>query len=133
MWELEQALKAITGMAGVTLQPAAGAHGELTGILMIRKALEARGESRSIVLVPDSAHGTNPATASFAGYQAVEIPSAADGTVDLAALAELMDRASRRGHAHGSQHPRGLRAPDPRDLRARAPPRRASCTSTAPT
>jgi len=91
MWELEQALKAVTGMAGVTLQPAAGAHGELTGILMIRKALEARGDSRSIVLVPDSAHGTNPATASFAGYEAVEIPSAADGTVDLAALAELMD------------------------------------------
>jgi glycine dehydrogenase subunit 2 len=91
MWELEQALKAVTGMAGVTLQPAAGAHGELTGILMIRKALEARGEPRSIVLVPDSAHGTNPATASFAGYEAVEIPSAADGTVDLAALSELMD------------------------------------------
>jgi len=78
-------------MAGVTLQPAAGAHGELTGILMIRKALEARGDARSIVLVPDSAHGTNPATASFAGYEAVEIPSAVDGTVDLAALAELMD------------------------------------------
>ncbi|PWB74657.1 MAG: glycine dehydrogenase (aminomethyl-transferring) [Holophagae bacterium] len=91
MWELEQALKAVTGMAGVTLQPAAGAHGELTGILMIRKALEARGDARSIVLVPDSAHGTNPATASFAGYEAVEIPSAVDGTVDLAALAELMN------------------------------------------
>ncbi len=91
MWELEEALKAITGMAGVTLQPAAGAHGELTGILMIRKALEARGESRSTVLVPDSAHGTNPATASFAGYEAVEFPSAEDGTVNLAALAELMN------------------------------------------
>jgi glycine dehydrogenase subunit 2 len=90
MWELEQALIAVTGMAGVTLQPAAGAHGELTGILMIRKALETRGESREIVLVPDSAHGTNPATAVFAGYEAVEIPSAADGTVDLGALAELM-------------------------------------------
>jgi glycine dehydrogenase subunit 2 len=90
MWELEQALMAVTGMAGVTLQPAAGAHGELTGILMIRKALEARGEPREIVLVPDSAHGTNPATAGFAGYEAVEIPSAQDGTVDLDALSELM-------------------------------------------
>jgi glycine dehydrogenase subunit 2 len=90
MWELEEALKAITGMAGVTLQPAAGAHGELTGILMIRKALEARGDARKIVLVPDSAHGTNPATAVFAGYEAVEIPSATDGTVDMAALDTLM-------------------------------------------
>jgi glycine dehydrogenase subunit 2 len=90
MWELEQALMAITGMAGVTLQPAAGAHGELTGILMIRKALEARGDARETVLVPDSAHGTNPATAVFAGYRTVEIPSGADGTVDMKALDELM-------------------------------------------
>jgi len=90
MWELEEALKAITGMAGATLQPAAGAHGELTGILMIRKALESRGDARDVVLVPDSAHGTNPATAAFAGYQAVEIPSNDRGTVDMAALDELM-------------------------------------------
>ncbi len=90
MWELEEALKAITGMAGATLQPAAGAHGELTGILMIRKALERRGDARDVVLVPDSAHGTNPATAAFAGYEAVEIPSNDRGTVDMAALDELM-------------------------------------------
>ena len=91
IWKLEEALRAITGMPGVTLQPAAGAHGELTGILMIRKALEARGERRKTVLVPDSAHGTNPATAVFAGYRAVEIPSADDGTVDLEALHRVMD------------------------------------------
>ncbi len=91
MWELEEALKAITGMAGVTLQPAAGAHGELAGILMIRKALEARGERREIVLVPDSAHGTNPATAAFAGFRAVEIPSGPDGTVNLEELDAKMD------------------------------------------
>jgi glycine dehydrogenase subunit 2 len=90
MWELEQTLRVITGMDGVTLQPAAGAHGELTGILMIRKALEERGDVREVVLVPDSAHGTNPATASFAGYRAVEIPSGPDGTVDMVALDELM-------------------------------------------
>jgi len=90
MWQLEEALKAITGMAGVTLQPAAGAHGELAGMLMIRKALEARGDARTLVLVPDSAHGTNPATAAFAGYTAVEMPSAADGTVDMEALDRLM-------------------------------------------
>ncbi len=91
IWELEEALKTITGMPGVTLQPAAGAHGELTGILMIRKALEARGDVRQVVLVPDSAHGTNPATAVFAGYRAVEIPSGHDGTVDLEALDRMMD------------------------------------------
>ena len=90
IWELEEALKAITAMPGVTLQPAAGAHGELTGILMIRKALEARGEKRQVVLAPDSAHGTNPATAAFAGYQAQEFPSADDGTVDLEALDRMM-------------------------------------------
>ncbi len=91
LWELEQTLMKITGMAAVTLQPAAGAHGELTGMLMIRKALEARGEHREVVLVPDSAHGTNPATAAFAGFRAVEIASGPDGTVDLAALDEAMD------------------------------------------
>jgi len=91
IWELEEALKTITGMPGATLQPAAGAHGELTGILMIRKALEARGENREKVLVPDSAHGTNPATAVFAGFSPVEIPSAADGTIDLDTLDRTMD------------------------------------------
>ena len=90
IWELEQALIAITGTAGVTLQPAAGAHGELAGILMIRKALEARGDARDSVLVPDSAHGTNPATAAFAGYNAIEVPSGPDGTVDMEALDRLM-------------------------------------------
>ena len=93
IWELERALLAITGMAGVTLQPAAGAHGELAGILMIRRTLEARGDARDEVLVPDSAHGTNPATAAFAGYKAVEIASGPDGTVDMAALdAAMTDR-----------------------------------------
>jgi glycine dehydrogenase subunit 2 len=91
MYELEEALKAITGMPGVTLQPAAGAHGELTGMLMIRKALEARGESRQRVIIPDSAHGTNPASATFAGYDSLEIASGPDGTVDLAELDGLMD------------------------------------------
>ncbi len=88
--ELEDALIAITGMPGVTLQPAAGAHGELAGVLMIRKALEARGEGRDQVLVPDSAHGTNPATAAFAGYSSVELPSGEDGTVDLEAVDRMM-------------------------------------------
>ena len=91
MWQLEQALIAVTGMARVTLQPAAGAHGELTGMLMIRKALAARGERRSKVLIPDSAHGTNPASAVFAGFETVEVASTPQGTLDLAAVARHLD------------------------------------------
>jgi glycine dehydrogenase subunit 2 len=91
MWQLEQALLAVTGMARVTLQPAAGAHGELTGMLMIRKALAARGERRAKVLIPDSAHGTNPASAVFAGFETVEVASTPHGTLDLAAVARHLD------------------------------------------
>ncbi|HZU08172.1 MAG TPA: aminomethyl-transferring glycine dehydrogenase subunit GcvPB [Chloroflexota bacterium] len=85
--ELERMLAEITGFAAVTLQPAAGAHGELTGMLMIRAYHLARGDqARRRVLVPDSAHGTNPATAAMCGYETVTIPSDARGNVDLAAL-----------------------------------------------
>jgi glycine dehydrogenase subunit 2 len=91
IWELERALQAITGMARVTLQPAAGAHGELTGMLMIRAALEARGEQRRTVLIPDSAHGTNPATAVFAGFRVVEMASNQEGTLDLETLARHLE------------------------------------------
>jgi glycine dehydrogenase subunit 2 len=87
LWELERELAEISGMQAVTLQPAAGAQGELTGILMIRAYHRARGDlERDEVLVPDSAHGTNPATASMAGFKTVNIPSAPDGGVDLAAF-----------------------------------------------
>jgi glycine dehydrogenase subunit 2 len=87
LWELEAALAEISGMRAVTLQPAAGAQGELTGILMIRAYHRERGETeRDEVLVPDSSHGTNPATASMAGFRTVTIPSAADGGVDVDAF-----------------------------------------------
>jgi glycine dehydrogenase subunit 2 len=87
LWELEQALAEIGGMRAVTLQPAAGAQGELTGILMVRAYHRSRGDlGRTEVLVPDSAHGTNPATATMAGFKTVSIPSAADGGVDLVAF-----------------------------------------------
>lgn len=92
MYELQQDLSEITGMDTTTLQPAAGAHGELTGILIIRAYHASRGEheQRRVVLVPDSAHGSNPATASMAGYTVKEIASGPDGEVDLGALkAEL--------------------------------------------
>ena len=87
LWELEGALAEISGMRAVTLQPAAGAQGELTGILMIRAYHRDRGDTdRDEVLVPDSSHGTNPATASMAGYRTITIPSAPDGGVDVEAF-----------------------------------------------
>ena len=87
MHELQEMLAEIAGFSGVSLQPAAGAQGELTGILMIRAYHQARGDAqRTKILVPDSAHGTNPATVAMAGFHAVEIPSDRNGNVDLAAL-----------------------------------------------
>ena len=91
MWRLEEALKVLTGFSRVTLQPSAGANGELASALMIRAAHVARGNARRHVLVPDSAHGTNPASAHFAGYEVVEIHSSPRGTVDLAALDAKLD------------------------------------------
>lgn len=88
---LERALAEITGMEAVTLQPAAGAHGEFTGILMIRALLETRGGPRKRILVPDSAHGTNPATAAMVGYTVENIRSNDRGMVDLDALAKAVD------------------------------------------
>jgi len=90
MWRLERILAELTGLARVTLTPCAGAQGELAGILMIRKALEKQGNPRKYVLIPDSAHGTNPATASFAGYQVRELASNANGRLDLHVLEEAM-------------------------------------------
>jgi glycine dehydrogenase subunit 2 len=84
---LEAALLEITGMDAVTLQPAAGAHGELTGLLLVRAALEAQGNPRKKVLIPDSAHGTNPATVTMAGYVCENIASNERGMVDVEALA----------------------------------------------
>ena len=76
----------LTGMHGVAMAPKAGAHGELCGMLCIKAALEARGEDRKVVLVPESAHGTNPATAAFAGFSVEDIPATPEGRVDVAAL-----------------------------------------------
>ena len=86
MNELAHWLITLTGMHGVATSPKAGAHGELCGMLCIRAALEARGDAREVVLVPESAHGTNPATAAFANYRVENIPATPEGRVDLAAL-----------------------------------------------
>ena len=86
--ELADWLVQLTGMSAVAMSPKAGAHGELCGLMAIHAALEARGEAqtRRVILVPESAHGTNPATAAFAGFAVAVIPAGGDGRVDLAAL-----------------------------------------------
>jgi glycine dehydrogenase subunit 2 len=88
---LEDALCEITGLDAITLQPAAGAHGELTGILLVRALLESRGDARKTILVPDSAHGTNPATAAMAGYSVRNIASNSQGMIDLEQLDRIAD------------------------------------------
>ena len=88
---LERALCQATGMAHLTFQPAAGAQGELTGLLIMRAFHESNGDSRRRVIIPDSAHGTNPASVSLAGYKAEEVPSDERGLVDLDALRATLD------------------------------------------
>jgi glycine dehydrogenase subunit 2 len=91
MYELRGYLAEISGFDAVTLQPAAGAHGELTGVLIARSYHEERGDTaRDTVIVPDSAHGTNPATAAMAGFKVVTVPSDERGNVDVAKLRELV-------------------------------------------
>jgi len=91
LYELERAIAEITGMQRVTLQPAAGAHGEITGLMIIKAYHVSRGEGqRNIVLIPDGAHGTNPASATLADYQTVELKSDKRGGVDVAHLEEVL-------------------------------------------
>lgn len=92
IFDLQEALAEIAGLARVALQPAAGAQGELTALLMARAYNERRGEGqRNVVLIPDSAHGTNPASARMAGYIAIEVPSDAGGSVDIEAVKAACD------------------------------------------
>jgi glycine cleavage system P protein (glycine dehydrogenase) subunit 2 len=92
LWAMEQALADATGMARVTFQPAAGAQGELTGLLIMRAFHESRGDDqRTTVLIPDSAHGTNPASVRLAGYKVRQIPSDVRGLVDLGELERALD------------------------------------------
>ena len=90
-YRTESYLKEITGMDRVTFQPAAGAHGELTGMMLIRAYHSSRNDQRKIVLAPDSSHGTNPASAAMTGYKIKELPSDERGLVDLKALRELLN------------------------------------------
>jgi glycine dehydrogenase subunit 2 len=91
MWQLERALSEIAGFDATVLSPAAGAHGELTGVMMIRAYHEARGNPRKKVLIPDTAHGTNPATAALNGYETVQLASGPDGRLHPETVAAAMD------------------------------------------
>ena len=91
MYNLQEALKEITGMDAITLQPAAGAHGELTGMMIVQKYFETIGQDRKNVIIPDSAHGTNPASAAVCGLEIVEVKSTPKGTVDVEDLKPLLD------------------------------------------
>ena len=92
MWNLQQALAAIAGLPHVSLQPSAGSHGELAGVLLTRAYHEDRGERRTKVLTPDTAHGTNPATVTMGGYEVVKVGTNASGNVDLDDLRAKADR-----------------------------------------
>ncbi len=92
MYNMQEKLKLITGMDAVTLQPAAGAHGELTGMMIVKKYFEVRGEKqRTKVIIPDSAHGTNPASAGMCGFEIVEVKSNSKGQIDINELKDLLD------------------------------------------
>jgi len=92
LYDMDMLLREITGMAGFTMQPMAGAHGELTGMMIMAAYHRDKGNKKTIILAPDSAHGTNPASAAIAGYRVVSVPSDADGVMDLDALkSELND------------------------------------------
>ena len=90
LFNLEKYLAEIAGMDAVTLQPAAGAHGELTGILIIRAYLESKGNPRKKILIPDSAHGTNPATSSMVGYEVVQIRTGKEGHLPVSVVEQAM-------------------------------------------
>ena len=89
--EMDLLLREITGMAGFTMQPLAGAHGELTGMMIIAAYHRERGNKKTTLLIPDSAHGTNPASAAIAGYRVVSVPSNADGVMDVDAVREHLN------------------------------------------
>ncbi|MDX9800344.1 MAG: aminomethyl-transferring glycine dehydrogenase subunit GcvPB [Spirochaetia bacterium] len=92
IYELEEYLKKITGMKGVTLLPAAGSHGELTGVMLIKKHFEKTGENRDTIIIPDSAHGTNPASVAMCGFKLKEVKSTPEGDVDIKSLEGMIDK-----------------------------------------
>lgn len=92
MYNLQNALLEVTGMDAITLQPSAGAHGEMTGMMIVKKYFDSIGENRKKVIIPDSAHGTNPASAKMSGFDIVEIKSNSKGQIDINNLKAVLDK-----------------------------------------
>ena len=115
-YNLQQSLAELAGLSEFTLNPCAGAHGELTGLMIIRAYHEVQGEGRTKVLIPDSAHGTNPASAAVCGLEVVEVKSLADGTVDVDHLRQLLDEMGDQVAAMMMTNPNTLGIFEPRVL-----------------
>ncbi|MBR0273807.1 MAG: aminomethyl-transferring glycine dehydrogenase subunit GcvPB [Bacteroidaceae bacterium] len=115
-YNLQQSLAELAGLSEFTLNPCAGAHGELTGLMVIRAYHERQGEARTKVLIPDSAHGTNPASAAVCGLEVVEVKSLADGTVDVDHLRQLLDEMGDQVAAMMMTNPNTLGIFEPRVL-----------------
>ena len=115
-FNLQQSLAELAGLSEFTLNPCAGAHGELTGLMVIRKYHEAQAQSRTKVLIPDSAHGTNPASAAVCGLEVVEVKSLADGTVDVEHLRQLLEEMGDQVAAMMMTNPNTLGIFEPRVL-----------------
>ena len=115
MWNLQGALAEVSGLAHVSLQPSAGSHGELAGVLLTRAYHEDRGETRHKVLTPDTAHGTNPATVTMAGFEVVKLATNADGGIDIDDLRVEGRHRRRLPDAHQPQHARPVRSKHLRD------------------
>ena len=114
---LSEQLIEITGMDAITLQPAAGAHGEMTGLLMVRAYHQSKGNARKKILIPDSAHGTNPATAAMVNYAVENLKSDSRGMVDIAALAAQMNEDVAALMLTNPKHAGRIRAGHPQDCR----------------
>ena len=122
---LQGYLASIVGLPYATLQPAAGAQGELLGLLLMRAYHQAQGRQRRTVVIPDSAHGTNPASVAMAGYEVVRVKTNPRGDVDLEDLEKKVSRGDRRADAHEPVHARAVRGADRRHRAPVPPPRRA--------
>ena len=133
MWNLERALAEVSGLPHVSLQPSAGSHGELAGVLLTRAYHADRGDERTLVLTPDTAHGTNPATVTMAGYEVVKVGTAPDGGVDLEDLRAQGRRPRRLPDAHQPEHARASSTRTSRRSRASSTTPAPRSTTTAPT
>ena len=135
MWHLQEILAEIVGLHAVSLQPAAGSQGELTGLMLIRAYFDDRGEGdqRDTIVIPDTAHGTNPASVTMAGYELEKVKTDARGNLDVDDLRAQGQRADRRADAHQSRRRSGCSTRTSRRSRGSSTTPARSSTTTART